>query len=638
MENQSGGRVSVRDRVIGMRIALGLLAGVGVNGAALAGSFDFWDIQGEYKATVSYSGAMRMEDPDEALINGPIDPFRTVLPSASNPFPGFTNSGLPQTINYDDGNRNFEKGDLVNNRLSLFTEVQMRRENYGMVLSGDVFSDESYNDKNANKSPDTINKTEGDTNEFSSAAGRFSGKRARLLEAYVYGDWALFDDKYFLNVRLGEHVVGWGESLFNSGLQLAMGRADATRAFVPGAEIKEILLPHNQISGTLALSPELSVMAYKKFEFDPTEIFPVGHFFSPTDVVGPGAEFVYGSQNPAFADGCVGLFPAPLDVICRPPGLPPGIGGPLLNAPPRIIVPRGEDINPDKDGQWGLGASYQLTPSLNLGLYHIRYHSPNPTVRLNMGFAFIGSAPPALLGLPPGANIDLTTGLINQTVPTSYQVEYFGDIKMTTLSVSTVVGGISVTGELSQRDGIDVQARSVISGVTSPIFTPGKVNQLLLSALYVSNPKLILDEIAVIGELAHFRVEDFEPIQAQPGIIPDGNGDVLFTDDKSTGMQMLALGKKRNAFPGWDLLTTFSYGEIFKGNPPITGAFGSLFGEGESRISLGAGFQYLQNFEVGVSYNWFKGDAEARMADSYAVPQNPFVDRDYATLNIKYNL
>ncbi|MGH8562451.1 MAG: DUF1302 family protein, partial [Nevskiales bacterium] len=273
-----------------------------------------------------------------------------------------------------------------------------------------------------------------------------------------------------------------------------------------------------------------------------------------------------------------------------------------------------------------------------LGLYHINYHSPNPTVTLDMGFAFVGSLPPDAIGLPPGANIDITTEAFNQTVPVAYHVKYFGDIKMTTASITTVIGGISVTGELSQRDGIDVQALAVISGVRSPIFTPGKINQLLVSVLYVDNPKFFLDEIAAIGEIGHFRIEDFEPIRAVPGIIPAGNGDVLFTDDKSTGFQMLALGKKRNAFPGWDLLTSFSYGEILKGNPPITGAFGALFGEGESRASLSVGVQYLQNFEVGVGYNWFMGDADARMSDSYAVPQNPFVDRDYATLNIKYNL
>jgi hypothetical protein len=269
--SQFGRHISAWDRARGVRIALGLVAAMGVSSTATAGTFDFWGIDGSYKATLGYAGAMRMEDPDPDLVDRPVDPLvPVVLPPGQ--VVGFTNTGLPEHYNYDDGNNNFEKGDLVNNRLSIFGEIQLRKNNYGFVLSGDAFRDEAYLDRNANNSPESINKTEGDTNEFSDEAKAFSGKRARLLEAYVTGDWSLFDDSMFLNVRLGEHVVAWGESLFNSGLMLAMGHADATRAFVPGAEIKEILLPHNQISATLALTPELSLMSYYKFEFDPTEI------------------------------------------------------------------------------------------------------------------------------------------------------------------------------------------------------------------------------------------------------------------------------------------------------------------------------------------------------------------------------
>jgi hypothetical protein len=638
-------RVSGITAVIHRRLAFTLQgAALVLSTPAWAGSFEFWGIEGSYKATVGYSAAWRMEDPDPALIDGAVIPLEpVVLPPGQ--VVGFINSGLPRTINGDDGNRNFEKGDMVNNRVSLFTELQFRRDNYGFVLSGDVFRDAAYLGKNANNSPDTVNKSDAATrfNRFADETEDFSGQRARLLEAYAYGDWSLFGDRMYLNLRVGEHVVAWGESLFLSGLMLAMGRADATRAFVAGAEIKEQLLPHKQISATLAVSPELSLMAYKKFEFEPTEVFPVGHYFSPADVVGPGAEFAYGSINPAYLDGCPGL----LDLSGQIPGIPldlsglcnlGGLGGILLNAPPNILTVREADIRPDKDGQWGLGASYQLTPSTTLGLYHIRYHSPNPTVNLNMGFAFIGSLPPALLGLPPDVSIPITTGVVNQSVPVSYNIKYFGDIKMSTLSASTVIGGVSVTGELSQRDGIDVQALTVISGVETPIFTRGKVSQLLVSGLYVVNPKFLVDELNLIGEVGHFRVESFDPVQASPGIQPAGNGDVLFTDEKSTGFQMLALGRKRNAFNGWDVLASFSYGEIVKGNPPITGAFGALFGEGESRASLSFGVQYLQNLEIGIGYNWFMGDADAKMSGSPVVPQNPFVDRDYATFNIKYNL
>lgn len=607
-----------------------VLATVG-SGIAEAGNFQFGDgFEGSYRFTLGYAAALRMERPDQALINGPVDPLQPqILPPiqpGQNQVIGFAHTGLPITMNFDDGNRNFEKGTLVNNRLSLYTEFQLRRENYGLVLSGDAFRDNAYLGRNDNDSPATINKT-GPHDQFSDAAEKISGQRARLLEAYAYADWGLFDDRYFLNVRAGEHVVAWGESLFFSGIALAQGHADATRAFVPGAEIKEILLPTNQLSAQLALSPELTLLSYYKLEFAPTEIFPAGHYFSPADIVGPGAEFTYGSINPAALNGCPGLLSFPplpdLSPLCNLGG----IGQPLLGAPANILVPRGPDILPEKDGQYGFGGTYQVTPGTTVGLYRLNYHDPNPTVQLNFGFAPIGS----VLGIP------ITTGLINQTVPVTYQIKHFDDIKMTASSVSTTLGPFNVAGELSYREGLPMQVQTMQSGVLAPVFVRGDLSQLLLSSLYVVNPKLFLDEIALVTEVGYVYVNDVDSIEAQPGLIPVGNGDELFNDKSSSGYQVLALGKKRNLLDGWDLLTVFSTAEIVKGNPSMSGAFGSLYGEGDQRVSLGTGLQYLQNLEFGVSYNWFLGDAEQGIRDSI-VKQNPFVDRDYLTFNVKYNL
>jgi hypothetical protein len=206
-------RVSGRMAVV---CRLGLLAAgaatLGVHMPVQAGSFEFWDIEGSYKATLGYSAAWRMEDPDPALIDGAVIPLEPVL-FPPGQIAGFINSGLPRTINGDDGNRNFEKGDMVNNRLSLFTELQFRRDNYGLVVSGDIFRDEAYLDRNANDSPETLNRSDAAMrfDRFSNAAERYSGQRARLLEAYAYGDWSLFDGRMYLNLRVGEHVVGWGE-------------------------------------------------------------------------------------------------------------------------------------------------------------------------------------------------------------------------------------------------------------------------------------------------------------------------------------------------------------------------------------------------------------------------------------------
>lgn len=620
------GRSAVASRLVGV-----MTGTLGICASAVAGSFSFGDdFEGSYKFTLGYSAAKRMEDQEEALINGPIDPLVPVLlppmRPGQNQLIGFEHTGLPTTANFDDGNRNFDKGSLITNRLSLYSEFQLRRKNYGLVLSGDVFRDEAYLGKNDNDSPGTINKS-GPHNEFTKETEEHSGKRARLLEAYLFTDIDLFDGAAYLNLRLGEHVVAWGESLFFSGMALAQGRADATRAFVPGAEIKEILLPTNQFSMQLAASPKLTLLGYYKLEYESTEIFGNGHYFSPSDIVGPGSSFAYGSINPAALDGCPGLLSFPPLPDISPLCNLGGIGMPLLNAPATINVVRGEDITPDDSGQWGLGLNYQLTPGMSVGLYRLNYHDPNPSVKLNQGFAFIGSV----------AGVPVTTGIINQYVPVSYNIHYYDNIEMTAASLSTTLGPFNVGGELSYRDGVPMMVQTIQSGVLAPVFVRGKLSQLLLSSIYAANPKLFYDDLAVVTELGYIYVNEVDAVAEEPGLIPVGDGRQLFNDKTSWGYQILALAKKRNIIDGWDFLTTFSTAEIVSGNPSMSGAFGSLFGEGDQRVSLSVGVQYLQNLEFGVGYNWFLGDPDIGIRDSI-VKQNPYVDRDYLSFNIKYNL
>src|SRR3546814_1725197 len=98
-------------------------------------------------------------------------------------------------------------------------------------------------------------------------------------------------------------LVAWGESLFLSGVASAQSQADATKAFIPGTEIKDILLPTNQIAFNAAVNNDIPLLGYYKPDFRPNEIFPVGAYFSPTEVAGPGAGFVYGWANPLFGGG-----------------------------------------------------------------------------------------------------------------------------------------------------------------------------------------------------------------------------------------------------------------------------------------------------------------------------------------------
>lgn len=595
---------------------------------AWAGNFSLGNgIEGDYKLTLNYSLSMRMREPAEALINGPIDPFQSQV-APEGQLVGFTHTGLSTTINFDDGNRNFRKNDLTHNRLTAYSELSLKSEDYGLIMAGDAFYDDVYarkGRKNANDSPDTANK-DAPHNEFTEAARSFNGQRLRLLDAYMYGDFFLGEETQ-LNLRIGQQVVAWGESLFLLGMALSQGRADATRAYVPGAETKEILLPTNQFA--FRLSPGgYTVLGYYKLDFKSTEIFPIGDFLAVQDLVGPGGDRAYGSVNPAYADGCPGLLdvpgnPLPIDTsgtVCNQDGL----GGEALGADPYIMVSRGPDITPDRNGQWGLGVTFPLD-STSLGLYHMRYHSSNPFVQLNPGFAPVTSTPP------------LTTSAINQYVPVTYQVGFADGIHLSGISFSTVAGPFNVAGELLYRDNVDIQVQAIISGVLAPVYTRGEIYQALTSFLFVTNPNFWYDEFVFIGEAGFVHVESVEPYEPQPGIQPVGDGTELFNDRDSFGYQTLFLATKRNIFDGWDFKTVATWGEIANNNPSLTAAFGALYGDGDRRASIGFGIQYLQNLDFGISYNKFIGDPEKNIGDS-TLKANPYCDRDYAALSIKYNL
>lgn len=241
----------------GLRSALALGAGLALAAPAWGGSFSLGPVETTYKVTLGYGLSMRMEDPEPALIDGPVDPLESVPPNESEDgLPKFKHTGLPTTINFDDANRNFEKNALLNNRASAVGELQFTWGSYGAIFSGAGFYDRVFQKENDNDSADTINKESGAVNEFTEAARLTSGERSRLLEAYAYGDW-WFGEEMSLNLRFGKHLTAWGESLFFPGIVSAQGPFDATKAFVPGAEIKEILLPVNQAAMQMGLSSKL---------------------------------------------------------------------------------------------------------------------------------------------------------------------------------------------------------------------------------------------------------------------------------------------------------------------------------------------------------------------------------------------
>jgi len=612
---------------------------------ALAGSFDAFGLDAEYQLQATYAVAIRTEKPSDGIINAP--------PSADIPIPDYLK--FPESNNFDDGDRNFRRGSLVNNRLTLLGQLQFSRDDYGLLLRGDAFYDRVYRSFSDNDSPATISRTEGDVNQpfegdieaFSDEAAYFDGRRARLLDAYVYGSWYVGDEGA-INLRVGRHIAAWGESLFFSGVALAQAPADATKAAIPGADVKSILLPVNQVSMQYALNSQWTLLGQYKLEYKETELNPVGEYLSVADVVGPGAQFIYGIRNPLYfanlAD--VNLLSSDLpqtisllndllelnlpieqqnallnQVLTQLAPVLPDASVPIGQIPqpgtPRYInVRRDRDIRPSDHGQYGVGVKYQVTPETNLGLYRLRYHNTTPAPVQNYGYAVLlpgmGAAPP------------VTTESFGLQVPVTYNIRYFDGVDLSAMSVSTTLFGVNVGGELLWREGVDVLV-DVDGGLLGPVPTPTRadVGQVLLSGIYSTGPALFWDAFTLVGETGYIHVADVEQACGPSSCSKD-----LTNSRDASGYAFLALIDRRNIFDGWDLQIPLVFQGVIDGQSSLLAGLGSLMGEGDMRASAGTNFTWLQKFVVGASYTAFLGEPHFK--------KRPYADRDFAGFSLKY--
>lgn len=302
----------------------------------------------DWKGNVTYSAAMRLEDPDP------------ILAAKSS------------------GDRNFDKHDMTANGLYLLLEGHLRWKDFGFVASVSTFYDHVYQD-----------------DKFSDDAQKYHGGYTRLLDFYGYTAFP-FGEYGYADIRVGRHVVAWGEGLFFPSISLAQGPTDGIKALVPGTETKDILLPEDQVSMQLEVTPELSLLAHWQFNWQETLVPEPGTFFSTSEAVGEGAT-----------------------CLTQAPG------------EPCVVASRGANIEPGKTEQWGIGTRYRVTDVSEVGLFFLNYSDRIPMVNLDLSNMFIGQLP-------------------------EYNVVYFDDIKLYGLTYSTNVGIASIAAEVSYKDGAPV--------------------------------------------------------------------------------------------------------------------------------------------------------------------------------------
>jgi hypothetical protein len=519
-----------------------------------AQAFDIETNNPDYKVrldlTPKLSTAYRVKNPSDALTRLDV-------------------AGDPGTVNEDDGDHNFKRG-IISKRVDLLTEFDVSGPNVGGRLSGTAWYDAAYMGRNdyqgtalyAAGTPlgpvlNTSNNDFGqDGDQFSGATRRQHGRGTELLDAFVYLKGDLGDMKGTL--RIGQHTLQWGESLFfgQNGIANAQGPVDVAKILsVPGWQFKEVLLPVEQVSGTLRVAEGVQLGAYYQLKWIKSKIPGVGSYFSNQDYIG-GSRVNFGS------------------VVGDVPTL------------------TGKDNTPGDKGQGGVqlrwsppGGNYEF------GLYAAQYHDKTPSA--------------------------LVFDFVNGNVHTAYakNIRTFG------ASVTSSIGQLNWAVEGSIRQNAPLNSDPAVlgpsgvlscdNGTENPCYALGDTAHLQVSGIYVLQPSAFWQGGAVLGELAYnYRLKITKDIFAKPDGSSSGFGGLDPNTTKGAfALRVLFEPSYFQVAPGLDLSVPVGLGYNFGGRSSAVGNFaGGVSNGGDWSIGLKAKYQNAWN--VALTYNDYFGPAK----------------------------
>lgn len=628
-------------------VAWGLLPLL-VAGSAQAVEFSLLDNQltGSIDTTLSYGAMWRVQGRDKDNISD---------------------------INADDGNRNFDTG-LVSEVYKATSDLSLKYDNYGAFVRGTAYYDSQIMDKRN----DYYGTTGGverpsqsfpDDDRFTQDTRHVAGRKAEVLDAYVFGSWDVGDMP--LGAKVGRQVINWGEGVFYRGGVNTVNPVDAARFHLPGSELKEVLVPMEALSFNLGLTDNLSMEAFYQWKWKETRLDPVGTYFSDTDLFADGGHTAYTTTANPDLLAIMGLHP--LAVAAGAIGN--GAYGPnaYVNAENGTfkVANIGKDLQADDSGQFGVAFRYMAEElnSTEFGLYFVNYHAKEPQIAIDLtgyngvdmaGLAGFGPAGPGLATLDMASNAQARR-------------RYVEDIRMYGFSFNTTVGDASVSGEIAYRPNAPIAIAATddllsdllgqgVNGLTniydasvagnaacaqvsgkqlcrSSIFDNyerAETYNTSLSTLYNFGPALSFDSVIGVAELAsqHIRGSSLKYTAFDGSVRKFTSAtDKAYEDERTTdsdqisrdsyGYTLLLSGSWNDVYAGVKLSPYVVFQHDFKGNSDRTGNFI----EGRKAHTIGVDASYLNSFEVGLQYTEYYG----------AGRNNSARDRDNVSLTAKYS-
>jgi hypothetical protein len=628
-----------------------------VSGAAAAFPFSFGgDIDGRFDTTLSIGAQLRTQSADPALI-------------------GIANGGTARTVNEDDGDLGFDKGDFTTVVIKGSHELELKyRRDYGLFTRFYYFYDpiadgathrESRVDANGVASADR----KPNDYELGSRGRNRLIVDAELLDLFAYARFNPFG--HALSLRAGKQVVNWGESTFIPNGISAFNPVDVARLRAPGSEIKEALLPTPMLWASFQATDALSVELLWITAFQETEIDPRGSYFSTTDALSDDSDKAIVTFGRRQDDNTATLNPPALDAMAW--------------------LPRDHNRTEDGMGQYGIALRWfaEALNNTEFGLYFLNYHNRTPL------FSTVRGAATTTLGLAAPRCSD--TVIANCRA--SYFGEYPGDVKLYGLSFNTNgPWGIALQGEYSYRPNQPLQLSSaevvmaalgLSNNVTGQGFTdldgdpttpgvptaaiavaPGSVihgyrrvdmHQMQATLTKAFGPMLGADQFVAVGDvgLTYLQLPDGLAFAAPGAALPvpgSGRASSVQPDGAAAGGSVQAEGFADETSWGYRLVGRLDYENVIgaAGVSPrlvfshdVHGA-GPTFNEGTQAITVGFSFNYLQRWQADLSYTSFFGGRTYRGTDpltptvpagqpaDYATSANPLKDRDFVAATLSY--
>jgi len=681
------------------RAPLASAVAVALLSAPAAQAFEFTNdsgtLTGSLDTTVSYGISVRTQDADPDLIGKvQFDPtlcFQNVPLGPIPVGPGrCSTSAVPGSayqiaapgrfsVNRDDGDLKYDKGDAFSNAFKITSELSLKWNNWGMFARASYF----YDFENAGR------------DDLTQIAQDKVGSDFQMLDAFVFHDFNVGGHQG--TFRIGRQAVSWGESTFIQNGINVINPVDVSKLRVAGAELKEAFLPIDMLWGSFSFTDSLSIEALYMLEFEEIEVDPSGTYFSSNDFASPGGTYVmlgFGTApqpvlNPEnFFSTCA--FPLGSGFANGDTGLPPSLQGfACANAVPRLPNKNARD-----DGQYGVALRYfsEELGNTDFGFYFLNYHSRLP---LLSGMTVSRDALPVQLG-GKGTPAGLAAGFF---------VEYPEDIQMFGMSWNTTLpGGVAWQGEISHRPNMPLQVDDVelLFAALSPLnfinvvapssmppaakfcsqLNPGcaaspfsteqrgwrehEVSQLQMTFTKAFASTLGAEQVALVGEIGATEVWDLPPTSELryegEGTDTGGGldvGDVFsspflpsppYPPGTLSGLFTMP-GAVRNPLTLSDgFPTQFSWGYRIAARADYNSAFGTPmtvspriafahdvngttpgpggnFLEGRKSGTVGVEANYLQKLVFDLSYTAFMGGGQF----------NQIADRDFASFTVKYS-